>query len=315
MIGVSYLEIFKKSVEHFKNCNCLWKTGDYEKPAYIMAIISTITGILIMFLLDAAIFIIKKGNPFSSGKKKVETHLFPHFHHRNDTRILNTAVKGVVDGTTQEPAVGSNHFFSASRASGNKELPLNEHNNTLFRDELKKSGKEEPSEKSREVDKDSQEDDSLKKKKLKHLGLITALIITLHNIPEGLVTYIAALRDLKIGGALAFAIVVHNIPEGLCIAIPIYYGTGNRWKGFWFGFWSGVSEIIGALIGYAITNSTSGEQYYAALFGIVAGMMTAIVVKEMLPTAFEYDPSNKVVSYSFLGGFIVMLVSLILFNL
>jgi zinc transporter ZupT len=50
----------------------------------------------------------------------------------------------------------------------------------------------------------------------------------------------------------------------------------NLQKGFWFGFWSGVSEIIGALIGYAITNSTSGEQYYAALFGIVAGSIAII---------------------------------------
>ncbi len=28
----------------------------------------------------------------------------------------------------------------------------------------------------------------------------------------------------------AVAIAMHNIPEGICVAMPIYYATGSRWK-------------------------------------------------------------------------------------
>ena len=73
---------------------------------------------------------------------------------------------------------------------------------------------------------------------LKNMGLLTGLAIGLHNFPEGLATFVAALADSKLGIALALAIAVHNIPEGICVAMPVYYATGSKWKGF---FWSFVS--------------------------------------------------------------------------
>jgi zinc transporter ZupT len=69
-------------------------------------------------------------------------------------------------------------------------------------------------------------------RKLKKMGIMTALAIGIHNFPEGLATFVGALDDPKVGGALAVAIGIHNIPEGLCVAIPIYYATGDRWKAF-----------------------------------------------------------------------------------
>ena len=35
------------------------------------------------------------------------------------------------------------------------------------------------------------------------------------------------LADPAVGVTLAVAIAIHNIPEGLCVALPIYYATGN----------------------------------------------------------------------------------------
>lgn len=60
---------------------------------------------------------------------------------------------------------------------------------------------------------------------------MTALAIGLHNFPEGLATFVATLSDPAVGIALAVAIAIHNIPEGLCVAIPLYYSTGSRWRG------------------------------------------------------------------------------------
>jgi len=45
------------------------------------------------------------------------------------------------------------------------------------------------------------------------MGLFTALAIAIHNFPEGLVTFLAALQDPGLGIAITVAIALHNIPE------------------------------------------------------------------------------------------------------
>lgn len=68
------------------------------------------------------------------------------------------------------------------------------------------------------------------KARLSKLGAMTAVAIALHNLPEGLATFLATVADPSVGIALGVAIAVHNIPEGVCVAMPIYYATGSRFK-------------------------------------------------------------------------------------
>ena len=51
------------------------------------------------------------------------------------------------------------------------------------------------------------------------------------------------------------AIAIHNIPEGVCVAMPIYYSTGSKWKGFLWSLFSGITEPIGGIIGFAVLQS------------------------------------------------------------
>jgi ZIP family zinc transporter len=154
-----------------------------------------------------------------------------------------------------------------------------------------------------------------RRRKLAHMGIMTALAIGLHNFPEGLATFAGALADPSVGVALAVAIAIHNIPEGLCVAMPIYYATGSRCLGFWLATVSGMAEIVGAALGYAFLMSALGPGAYGALFGLVAGLMVAIVVSELLPTAHRYDPHDRVCTLSVFTGMTVMAVSLVLFQL
>ena len=66
--------------------------------------------------------------------------------------------------------------------------------------------------------------------KLMRMGLFTALAIGIHNFPEGLATFLAALQDPSLGLAIAVAVALHNIPEGISVSVPIFYATGNRRK-------------------------------------------------------------------------------------
>ena len=43
------------------------------------------------------------------------------------------------------------------------------------------------------------------------MGVNTVLVISIHNFPEGLATFVATLGDARIGAALALEIGIHNI--------------------------------------------------------------------------------------------------------
>lgn len=153
-----------------------------------------------------------------------------------------------------------------------------------------------------------------KMKKLARMGVFTALAIAIHNFPEGLATFTAALTDPSLGIAIAVAIAIHNIPEGIAVSVPVYYATGNRKKAFWLSFASGLAEPVGALLGYLILLPFIGESQtlMGFIFAGVAGIMVFISLDELLPAAKEYGEHHLSI-YGLLMGMGVMAISLLLF--
>ncbi|MBI9055007.1 MAG: zinc transporter ZupT [Bacteroidales bacterium] len=151
-----------------------------------------------------------------------------------------------------------------------------------------------------------------KNKKLMKMGTFTALAIAIHNFPEGLATFTAALTDPSLGIAIAVAIAIHNIPEGIAVSVPIYFATGDKKKAFWYSFLSGLAEPVGALIGYLILMPFLSETLFGILFAGVAGIMVFISIDELLPAAREYGEHHLSI-YGLVGGMALMAVSLLLF--
>ena len=52
-------------------------------------------------------------------------------------------------------------------------------------------------------------------------GLLIAIGITLHNLPEGLIVTAGYAYLPRLGIIIAIAIMLHNIPEGIATAIPL----------------------------------------------------------------------------------------------
>ena len=159
---------------------------------------------------------------------------------------------------------------------------------------------------------DIKDDKTIKNKKLMRMGLFTALAIAIHNFPEGLATFTAALNDPSLGIAIAIAIAIHNIPEGIAVSVPIYYATGNKKKAFWNSFASGLAEPVGALIGYLILMPFMSPVVFGVLFAAVAGIMVFISIDELLPAAREYGEHHLSI-YGLVFGMVIMAVSLLLF--
>lgn len=147
--------------------------------------------------------------------------------------------------------------------------------------------------------------------KLHRVGVFTALAIAIHNFPEGLATFTAALTDPSLGVAIAVAIAIHNIPEGIAVAVPIYFASGSKGKAFVHSLFSGIAEPMGALVGYLVLMPFLSPAVFGILFGVVAGIMVFISLDELLPTAEEYGEHHLCI-YGMVAGMALMAVSLLL---
>jgi len=151
-----------------------------------------------------------------------------------------------------------------------------------------------------------------RKSKLLRMGTLTALAIAIHNFPEGLATFLGALRDPGLGVAIAVAIAIHNIPEGISVSVPIFYATGSRRKAFAYSFLSGLAEPVGVIVGYTILRPFMNDIVFGVLFASVAGIMVFISLDELIPTAREYGGGHLAI-YGVVAGMAVMALSLLMF--
>ena len=144
-------------------------------------------------------------------------------------------------------------------------------------------------------------------------GIFGIIAIILHNIPEGITTFITTSNDLKIGISMAIAITLHNIPEGISIAVPIYYSTKSHKKAFIYTFISGFSELFGGIIGYIFLSKYINNYIMSMILSITSGIMIQISVYELLPNAFKYK--NNITYIGLFLGFIVMSICIFIFKI
>ena len=157
------------------------------------------------------------------------------------------------------------------------------------------------------------------RRNLLRMGAFTALAITIHNFPEGLSTFLAALVDPHLGIVIAIAIALHNIPEGISVSVPIYYATGNRRRAFVWSCLAGFAEPIGALFLWAILAAFNGAIFFepppmlmGLVSGAVAGIMVFISLDELLPASRAYGKGHDSL-YGLVAGMAIMALSLLLF--
>ena len=148
-------------------------------------------------------------------------------------------------------------------------------------------------------------------KKLHRTGLSSAIAVALHNFPEGMVTFMAAMYDHALGIAIAVAIAIHNIPEGIAMASPIYYATGSKKKALLLATASGLTEPLGGLLGFWVLSQVFGELLLGVAFASAAGIMVFIAIHQLLPAAQKYGDQHIVMKNLF-AGMAVMALSIVL---
>lgn len=144
---------------------------------------------------------------------------------------------------------------------------------------------------------------NIQDKKLYKVGIITMLAIIIHNIPEGIATFITTADNISLGFTLTIAITMHNIPEGISIALPIYYSTKSKLKAISYTLISAISEPLGALIAFLFITPSSTT--FGILFSLIAGIMTYIAIFELLPSSLSYKKKKITFLFILLGAILV----------
>lgn len=139
------------------------------------------------------------------------------------------------------------------------------------------------------------------------VGIISMLAIILHNIPEGIATFISTTKDTSLGLSLTIAIAMHNIPEGISISVPIYYATKSKKRALIYTLISGLSEPLGAILTYLFLIPIINDIILALLFALIAGIMLHISFTQILPTSNNYN-ETKTTKIFFIIGMLFMLL-------
>ena len=147
-------------------------------------------------------------------------------------------------------------------------------------------------------------------KKLQRAGIFSAIVLAIHNFPEGIATFVTSYTDIGAGIAIAVAVAIHNIPEGIAVSVPIYHATGSRRKAFWYSFCSGFAEPAGAMVAWLVLMPFITPALVSLIMAAVAGIMIYIAFDELLP-ATHYYGENHIALYGLFLGMAIMAVSLI----
>jgi len=310
MIYVSFVEILTEAKVSFEE-----EMHDHSRGVFLAHLYASLTffgGIAFGYGLDWLVHKLGYTHDDEDGVHR-QTPLTP-----GSKRKANLAASE--NGTPRQCHLvpnASTHSDQFADNNPNAQSPPSAKDNGNDSGQIKLSELNDPESPSKDEEKSSrsQNTSESENKQLIKTSLITALAIGLHNFPEGLATFVSTLADPTLGVSIAVAIAIHNIPEGVAVAMPIYFATGSKLKAFGWSFVSGIAEPIGGLVGYGIINNLFGGYVFGVLFGFTAGIMVYISFRELLPTARRKDMGDRYTTMLVFAGFVVMDISLVLFEL
>jgi len=130
-------------------------------------------------------------------------------------------------------------------------------------------------------------------------GVLLALGIGLHNLPEGLAIGAGFSGSTGLGLTLTILIGLHDIPEGMAVAAPLKFGGYSYPKVLLVTALSGAPMGLGALAGTLIGGISPTILSLSLAFA--AGAMLYIVCDELIPDAYETAGSHLSIAGIFVG--------------
>ncbi len=115
-------------------------------------------------------------------------------------------------------------------------------------------------------------------------GRSGALIVvgdTIHNFLDGILIAAAFLQSTQLGIITALAIVAHEIPQEVGDFLILLNSGYSRLKAFWLNILSSGATLVGGVLGYLVLQVLLG--WTPVLLGIVAASMIYVAVADLIP--------------------------------
>lgn len=136
-------------------------------------------------------------------------------------------------------------------------------------------------------------------------GIIIALGIAIHNLPEGLAIGAGFCSSESLGFSLALTIAIHDIPEGISVALPLKSSGFSKTKSIFITALSGLTTGLGALIGAIFSQVNS--IFIGLSLSFASGAMLYIISCELIPESKTLYKGK----FSSIGNILGLIIGLI----
>lgn len=137
-------------------------------------------------------------------------------------------------------------------------------------------------------------------------GILMAVGLMLHNLPEGFALGAAGSVSWKQGLIMALLIAIHNLPCGIAVTVPLIKAGMKKVYAVSLAAASGIPMIVGAILGYLLGNvNVLGS---SAVITVAAGILLQLIFQDMLREGYEEKGkfSSVILILSFIFGFLIL---------
>ncbi|HWA12319.1 MAG TPA: ZIP family metal transporter [Burkholderiales bacterium] len=112
-------------------------------------------------------------------------------------------------------------------------------------------------------------------------GVMIMVGDTIHNFVDGVLIAAAFLADTTLGLVTALAIIAHEIPQEIGDFLILLHSGYGKAKAFAFNLVSSLATLIGGLLAYAALQSV--QEFVPYLLGLAAASMLYVSVADLIP--------------------------------
>ena len=146
------------------------------------------------------------------------------------------------------------------------------------------------------------------KENIHHIGLLSIIVLIIHNIIEGMAIYFVTLTDISVGIMMSVGVGIHNLPLGVMIG-SVYSESSNKKSLNIPMILLSVSTFLGGLIPYLLKLTSASNTFMGILLSLVLGMLFYLVFFELLPKVKDTKNKNMTI-YGLISGVLIFLLTL-----
>lgn len=113
------------------------------------------------------------------------------------------------------------------------------------------------------------------------VAVITAIGLMIHNFPEGVIMGCGFAAGGTLGIKMALIIGIHDIPEGIAVSAPLMASDIKIYKILIYAFLTAFPTVLGTLLGAFISHISTNV--LGACLSFASGIMLYVVCGEMIP--------------------------------